>query len=78
MNTDIIHRMIRTFVGYGAPVIDDGVGANKADFPFFDRIAHRVYESMNYLRHRKDSTSIGTHNYLTYLQTQDYLMDTKM
>ena len=41
MNTDIIHRMIRTFVGYGAPVVDDGVGANKADFPFFDRIAHQ-------------------------------------
>lgn len=33
--------MIRTFVGYGAPVMDDGIGANKADFPFFDRIAHK-------------------------------------
>ena len=41
MNTDIVHRMIRTFVGYGAPVMDDGIGANKADFPFFDRIAHK-------------------------------------
>ena len=41
MNTDIVHRMIRTFVGYGAPVMDDGIGANKADFPFFNRIAHK-------------------------------------
>ena len=41
MNTDVVHRMIRTFVGYGAPVMDDGVGANKADFPFFDRLANQ-------------------------------------
>ena len=41
MNTDMIHSMIRTFVGYGAPVVDDGVGANKADFPFFDRLANQ-------------------------------------
>ncbi len=41
MNTDVVHRMIRTFVGYGAPVVDDGVGANKADFPFFDRLANQ-------------------------------------
>jgi len=40
MNTQTVHRMIRVFTGYGEPVVKDDKGANKADFPFFNRIAH--------------------------------------
>ena len=40
-NLSTLHTMIRTFVGYGAPVVDDGVGPNKADWPFFTRMAHK-------------------------------------
>jgi len=39
MNTDTVHQMIRTFVGYGAPDHKDDKGANKPDFPFFMKIA---------------------------------------
>lgn len=41
IDNNIIHQMIRTFVGYGAPLYDDGVGANKPDFPFFEKIAYQ-------------------------------------
>ena len=41
MNTTIVHRMIRTFTGYGSPALGkDDIGPNKADWPFFDRISH--------------------------------------
>jgi SWI/SNF-related matrix-associated actin-dependent regulator 1 of chromatin subfamily A len=39
MNTTTIHRMIRVFTGYGKPDIKDDVGPNKADWPFFHRVA---------------------------------------
>ena len=39
MNTDTVHQMIRTFVGYGAPDHKDDKGANKPDLPFFMKIA---------------------------------------
>ena len=39
MNTTTIHRMIRVFTGYGAPDIRDDVGPNKADWPFFNKVA---------------------------------------
>ena len=41
MNTTTIHRMIRVFTGYGAPDIKDDVGPNKADWPFFNKVAHQ-------------------------------------
>jgi len=41
MNTTTIHRMIRVFTGYGAPDIKDDVGPNKADWPFFNSVAHQ-------------------------------------
>lgn len=41
MNTTTIHRMIRVFTGYGAPDIRDDVGPNKADWPFFNKVAHQ-------------------------------------
>ena len=31
--------MIRVFTGYGAPDIKDDVGPNKADWPFFNKVA---------------------------------------
>ncbi len=40
MNSTIVHRMIRTFTGYGAPDVRDDVGPNKADWPFFSRVAN--------------------------------------
>ena len=39
MNTTTIHRMIRVFTGYGAPDVRDDVGPNKADWPFFNKVA---------------------------------------
>ena len=36
---DMMHSLIRTFVGYGAPVEKDDVGPNKPDWPFFLQIA---------------------------------------
>ena len=39
MNTTTIHRMIRVFTGYGKPDIKDDVGPNKADWPFFHKVA---------------------------------------
>jgi len=39
MNTNTIHKMIRVFTGYGAPDIRDDVGPNKADWPFFNKVA---------------------------------------
>jgi len=40
MNATIVHRMIRTFTGYGSPALGkDDIGPNKADWPFFDRIS---------------------------------------
>jgi SWI/SNF-related matrix-associated actin-dependent regulator 1 of chromatin subfamily A len=42
MNTTIIHRMIRVFTGYGSPDLGkDDVGPNKADWPFFNSVAHQ-------------------------------------
>ena len=41
MNTTIVHRMIRTFTGYGSPDLGkDDIGPNKADWPFFKRVSH--------------------------------------
>ena len=41
MNTTIVHRMIRTFTGYGSPALGkDDIGPNKADWPFFKRVSH--------------------------------------
>ncbi len=41
MNTTIVHRMIRTFTGYGSPDLGkDDIGPNKADWPFFNRVSH--------------------------------------
>jgi SWI/SNF-related matrix-associated actin-dependent regulator 1 of chromatin subfamily A len=39
MNNDVIHKMIRVFVGYGEPLVIDDIGANKPDYPFFNRLA---------------------------------------
>ena len=41
MNELQLHKMIRTFVGYGAPDHKDDTGANKPDYPFFNRLAHQ-------------------------------------
>lgn len=42
MNTDTIHRMIRVFTGYGSPDLGkDDIGPNKADWPFFNTVAHQ-------------------------------------
>lgn len=42
MNTTTIHRMIRVFTGYGSPDLGkDDVGPNKADWPFFNSVAHQ-------------------------------------
>ena len=41
MNELKLHKMIRTFVGYGAPDHKDNTGANKPDYPFFNRLAHQ-------------------------------------
>lgn len=41
MNTQTIHQLIRIFVGYGSPDLGkDDTGANKADYPFFNRVAN--------------------------------------
>ena len=41
MNTTIVHRMIRTFTGYGSPDLGkDDIGPNKADWSFFNRVSH--------------------------------------
>ena len=42
MNTTIVHRMIRTFTGYGSPALGkDDIGPNKADWSFFSGVAHQ-------------------------------------
>lgn len=42
MNTTIVHRMIRTFTGYGSPDLGkDDIGPNKADWSFFSGVAHQ-------------------------------------
>ena len=42
MNTTIVHRMIRTFTGYGSPDLGkDGIGPNKSDWSFFSGVAHQ-------------------------------------
>lgn len=39
MNNNIIHKMVRVFVGYGEPIEIDDRGANKPDYPFFHKLA---------------------------------------
>ena len=41
MNQHTLHKMIRVFVGYGEPIEEDGQGANKPDWPFFNKVAQQ-------------------------------------
>ena len=39
IDADKLHTMIRKFVGYGAPITEDGEGSNKPDWSFFSMVA---------------------------------------
>ena len=39
ITTDEIHKIVKQFHGYGAPNAYDDQGANKFDWPFFDRMS---------------------------------------
>ena len=77
MNEQQLHKMIRTFVGYGAPDHKDDTGANKPDYPFFNRLAHQdtldmkdmVEASERFYKYRNTQlpTSYGMQGWVTML-----------